>query len=95
MDLWIRSQNKLKLVKVNFVYAAECGDHFTIYGETIDSSPIIATYKSKERTIEVLDEIQKEMTINETINGTYEEQDLYMKALYIEKSRLIYQMPKE
>ena len=34
-------------------------DHFTIIGETIDSGPIIATYKTKERALEVLDEIQR------------------------------------
>lgn len=58
MELWVRSQDKLKLVKVNYVYIMESNDHFTIYGETIDSGPIIATYKTKERALKVLDEIQ-------------------------------------
>ena len=62
MELWIRSQDKLKLVKVNYVYAMESNNHYTIYGETIDSSPIIATYKTKERALEVLDEIQEKLT---------------------------------
>ena len=59
MDLWIRSQDKTRLVKVNYVYMTENNDHLTIYGETIDSAPIVGTYKSKERALEVLEEIQK------------------------------------
>ncbi len=58
MELWIRSQDEMKLVKVNYIYAMEGNDYFTIYGETIDSGPIIAKYKTKERALEVLDEIQ-------------------------------------
>ena len=59
MELWIRSQDEMKLVKVNYIYAMEGNDYFTIYGETIDSGPIIAKYKTKERALEVLDEIQE------------------------------------
>ena len=58
MELWIRSQDKMKLVKVNYVYIMDQQDHFTLIGETIDSGPIIAIYKTKERALEVLDEIQ-------------------------------------
>lgn len=59
MKLWIRSQDKIKLVKVNYVYIIESNGHFTIYGETIASGPIIGIYKTKERALEVLDEIQE------------------------------------
>lgn len=60
MELWIRSQDKLKLVKVNYVYVMENKiNSFSIYGETIDSGPIIGTYKTKKRALEVLDEIEK------------------------------------
>lgn len=57
MNLWVRSQDKLKIVNVNYVYAEARDDHFTIIGETIDSAPIIGMYKTKERALEVLDEI--------------------------------------
>ena len=56
MELWIRSQDKTKLVKVNYCYIMDQQDHFTIIGETIDSGPIIGIYKTKERALEVLDE---------------------------------------
>ena len=62
MELWIRSQDKMKLVKVNYCYIMDQNDHFTIIGETIDSGPIIAIYKTKERALEVLDEIQNKIT---------------------------------
>lgn len=72
MNLWIRSQDKLKLVKVNYVYVIENKiNSFSIYGETIDSGPIIGTYKTKERALEVLDEIQKLLKtaeLNDDIN---------------------------
>ena len=61
MELWIRSQDKMKLVKVNYCYIMDRQDHFTIIGETIDSGPIVGTYATKERALEVLDEIQNLM----------------------------------
>ena len=62
MELWIRSQDKTKLVKVNYVYVIENKiNSFSIYGETIDSGPIIGRYETKERALEVLDEIQDEL----------------------------------
>lgn len=104
MELWIRSQDKIKLVKVNYVYIMESNNHFTIYGETIDSSPIIGTYKIKERALEVLDEIQKLLQpqmvlskvgkpIAETCDGTvYVNPNEYeIKEL----STYVYEMPKE
>lgn len=63
MELWIRSQDKMKLVKVNYLYIMDQQDHFTIIGETIDSGPIVGTYKSKDRAEEVLDEIQKKINL--------------------------------
>lgn len=58
MELWIRSQNRLQLVKVNYCYIMEQTDYCCIVGETIDSGPLIGRYKTKERALEVLDEIQ-------------------------------------
>ena len=72
MELWIRSQDKLKLVKVNYVYAIENKiNSFSIYGETIDSAPIIGRYETKERAIEVLDEIQNYILLPNTDNSAY------------------------
>lgn len=56
MDLWIRSQNKKELIKIN---------HLVLIDEeirgVIDNGCYImlGSYKTKERALEVLDEIQK------------------------------------
>lgn len=92
MELWIRTQDKLKLVKVNYVYAMKNKiNSFSIYGETVDSAPIIGRYETKERAIEVLDEIQDKMlngAFAKKINGLGEELDLIPNPI------LIYNMPE-
>lgn len=101
MELWIRSQDKIKLVKVNYVYIMESDNHFTIYGETIDSSPIIGTYKTKERALKVLDEIQNIILLqsmykydnNELIKAWAELSQEEIKILRTQIS--VYEMSKE
>ena len=101
MELWIRSQDKAILQKVNRLYVCKCaeekgyGIYDLLYNDLDDCDVPLGFYKTRDRALEILDAIQKKMTINESINGNYQEQDLYIKALYIEKSRLIYQMPEE
>lgn len=92
MDIWIRSQDKTKLVKVNYVYMMESNDHFTIYGETIDSGPIVGTYATKERALEILDGIEdymKKCVFAKKVNGLGEELDLIPNPI------VIYTMPEE
>lgn len=109
MELWIRSQDKLKLVKVNYVYAIENKiNSFSIYGETIDSAPIIGRYKTKERAIEVLDEIQNILNPKYIIDASsikpdgdfYEEngvifQNYDANAKIEELSTFVYEMPEK
>ena len=52
MDLWIRSQDKECLTKVNHLYFNNNG--YIKQQEDL----ILGTYKSKERALEILDEIQ-------------------------------------
>lgn len=58
MELWIRSQDKKKLIKVNEIKIESVidGNSF-IYSDTTD----LGTYKTKERAIEILDEIQNKI----------------------------------
>lgn len=101
MELWIRSQDKKKLIKVNEIKieSVKDGNSF-IYSNITD----LGTYKSKERALEVLDEMQKLLQpqmvlskvgkpIAETCDGTlYVEPDEYeIKEL----STYVYEMPKE
>ena len=57
MELWVRSQNKCKLRKAEVVYYYyEGGKHI------IDCNGYpVGTYKSKERCLEIIDEIQNIM----------------------------------
>ncbi len=65
MELWIRSQNKESLTKVsNVVYTYKKGDLYTDVrgkhniGTYYDNLELLGTYETKERALEVLDEIQ-------------------------------------
>lgn len=65
MELWIRNQDKNKLIKVeglSLVYpvngTVDINITFKDYCETVGN------YKSKERALEVLDEIQKFIIVN-------------------------------
>ena len=57
--MWIRTQNKETLANADKLYIGKNNNKYTINFDTyIDGWYILGTYKSKERAIEVLDEIQ-------------------------------------
>lgn len=57
--MWIRSQNREVLVYADKLYISKENDKYTINFDTCDDSwYCLGTYKSKERAIEVLDDIQ-------------------------------------
>ena len=80
MELWIRSQDKTKLVKVdNIAYMDSSEDYEKeVHSLWNDCKGILGTYKSKERALEILDEIQK---------------IFYNKQKYI-NNVVVYQMPE-
>lgn len=66
MELWVRSQDKKSLTKVsNVQYTYKEGDLYTdvkgkhYIGTYYDNLKILGIYATKERALEVLDEIQK------------------------------------
>lgn len=72
MNLWIRSQDKCRLVKPNRLHIKI--DTRTQEGYIFESANSMryGTYESKERALEVLDEIQKfifELNIGNLNNG--------------------------
>lgn len=90
MELWIRSQDRRVLVKVDNIFLNAnyenkmicCNDN----GETVD----LGHYETKERALEVLDEIQEKLMIrkvNETSGIEY--------ILCQDLVPIIYEMPKE
>ena len=76
MELWIRSQDRIFLRKVNTIGIVEGRDFWSI-DENLTVS--FGKYKTKERALEVLDEIQ----------------DLLQNAYVGNVSRIVYQIPKE
>ena len=113
MDLWIRSQDKMNLVKVNQIninyqnnnqiIANYIPDFVGTQGEYYE---YLGTYKSKERAIEVLDEIQSLLQptieykpiVQEEYNPAYTykhfvkvDDNIEIKEL----STFVYQMPEK
>ena len=86
MDLWIRSQDKKKLIKVDEVKIETVvkGNIF-IYSHATD----LGTYKTKERALEVLDEIQE--YINNKCQQYISKGDYYTSKYEYR----VYQMPEE
>lgn len=106
MELWIRSQDREKLVKCNdiaiksFLYNEIPKDewcHSIVgYFDKETEYEILGSYKTKERALEILDEIQNKLTLDCNINGNYQEMDLQIKARLVESQyEAIYEMPKE
>ena len=105
MELWIRSQDKLLLRKPRQIKIYEGSDGWFV-GETLVID--YGKYKSKERALEVLDEIQniikpKYILDNKSIkpNGDIWEENGFIYQNYSanatiqELSTYIYEMPKE
>lgn len=87
MNLWIRSQDKEKLIKENNIhYSAILNKDHNIS----DDRYILGTYKSKERALEILDEIQN------YINGIKKDWNMAIGDFdkTIDNSK-VYEMPSE
>lgn len=116
MEIWIRSQDKAGLYKVNEIYSCDIydkkqvkekfvrpekyGDYNThlediiketyLYTEIRTLNFIVGIYKTKERALEVLDEIQHKI---ETPNSHLENGcEYYMPN---DGSMKVYEMPKD
>ena len=79
MDLWIRSQDKRILQKIDNIYTDANYYNKRICTECNDEIVELGTYNSKERALEVLDEIKELL------------QNAYVGNL----QRIVYEMPKE
>lgn len=80
MELWIRSQNKELLMKSpELRYNQKENDHSILAYDTLGVFRILGTYKTKERALEVLNEIQ----------------DLLQNAYAGNSNRIVYQMPEK
>lgn len=105
MELWIRSQDKMKLTRVIDIGIFEEQEGYTIYYD-YDIDNMLGTYATKERALEVLDEIQKlikpqllvrrnddneKVLLGALQKGVTQKLDMEFKKL----STYVYEMPKE
>lgn len=82
MELWIRSQNKEVLAKVDVLYVEEGKKYSNIYDgyDIADDKRRYGRYKTRDKAIEVLSDIQHKMiSLSDSMN----------RQLYV------YEMPKE
>ncbi len=97
MDIWVRSQDKEFLMKIDNINLGLDVDSnepcrlFTFVDGAVTSFSL-GTYKSKERALEVLDEIQDKLqkgSMAKVINGLGEDLGFIANPIFI------YEMPKE
>ena len=83
MDLWIKSQDKEVLILANHLDIYQIDENvYAIEESGVD----LGTYKSKERALEVLDEIQNILKIGLQINNNNQ---------FVGTTTYVYEMPKE
>ena len=109
MELWIRSQDKTILKKVNVIGIIE-GDDKWFVSESITMD--FGSYKTKERALEVLDEIQNKLSeTNDSYENLVKKLEIFNETPIIScnnnddctislnitmlKEMVIYEMPKE
>lgn len=101
MDLWIRSQDEINLVKVNQVsinyknkkqiIANYIPDFVGTQGEYYE---LLGTYDSEERAMEVLNEIFNRLYISVNLkNESYYNADINIKSEILCNMVKIYEMP--
>ena len=104
MELWVRSQDKMKLTRVIDIGIFEEQEGYTIYyDDSIDN--MLGTYATKERALEILDEIQKLLKPQIIISYEHDDslpiitgewQNYYVENKEVkELSTYVYEMPTE
>ena len=82
MELWIRSQDREKLVQVDCL-CIEINEYGKKNYDIVQGCITLGTYKTKERALEILDKIENKMA--------------YINDEYVagHNSLMIFEMPKE
>lgn len=89
MELWIRSQNKKELIPNPKLGIDQCENRYYIVDRyNFENAFILGEYKSKERALEILDEISDDL-----ISANYMPLEEYEKITC--GSARIYEMPEE
>lgn len=90
MELWIRSQDKEVLMLINTIALAK-NEEGTIIGYGVDGKVqcVLGNYKTKERALKVLDEIQ------EAKLGNFHYKCPSNVKVSTKEDTIVYQMPEE
>ena len=92
--MWIRSQDKRELIDASHAYVNESNCIISVCGEAYCE---LGKYETRERALEVLDEIQDEMS--ELPDVSYLAEPARAIWVYLADmvriKRTVYQMPKE
>lgn len=91
MDLWIRSQDRRILQKLDNIFLDANYENKRICSYDNDCKTELGTYKTKERALEVLDEISDLMIPT----GLDENEEYTNERCFINKNMMYYQMPEE
>lgn len=92
MDLWIRSQDRTQLLKVIGLYYDYQQEKHHITCITENDYYWVGIYETRERALEVLDEIQDFIENGDTTKIT---QDIHGITSEVEFAKRVYNMPKE
>jgi len=96
MELWIRSQDREELLKFEEICVRVDQDGFAgiwSYGSNKDLRYYLGTYETKERALEVLDEIQSRLDV--FVNSEFLKSITDVsKQVYIAPF-IVYEMPKK
>ena len=88
MELWVRSQDRKMLSKTTYIKYSVWNEEHRIY----INGRVYGKYKTKERALEVLDEIQQIINGEITMSKSVESQIVgYEKIIELN----VYEMPKE
>ena len=93
MELWIRSQNKKELIPNPKLGIDQCENRYYIVDRyNFENAFILGEYKSKERALEILDEIQEFIEDKEKSNIEITSDGINQSITY---PKIVYEMPKE
>ena len=94
MNLYIRSQDKKRLIPNPNLYITTSKDGYSHICDTMIGH--IGKYKSEERAIEILNEIQNRIKVPDfQMKECYEKIDLYIKANILSQMGGVYELPEE
>ena len=85
--MWIRSQNKDKLININNHFEIDYAECYGIWGD----NALLGIYSTKEKALKVLDEIEEMINLQDEYKAQGEDRNDGTKRLI----KFIYQMPQD